>query len=120
MAELGTRAPKAAGADLWRRVFARLEELRGQGEVAVVKVKAHTGWLDLVSRRISPREQFGNWLADVAAKSATAASEAEAPTVGFNEQLRTALAWVRWAARYSTDWVEDITPSMRPPQTHPL
>ena len=53
-----TRA-KAAGADLWRSVFDRLEELKGQGEVAVVKVKAHTSWFDLVSRRISPKEQFG-------------------------------------------------------------
>ena len=108
---------KAAGADLWRRVFDRLEELQGQGEVAVVKVKAHTSWYDLLNRRISAKEQYGNWLADSAAKSATAASENEAPAGGFNEQLRTALAWVRWAARYSSEWVEDIAPSQCPSPT---
>ena len=113
-----TRA-KAAGADLWRKVFDRLEELASKGQVSVIKVKAHTSWVDLLSRRITPREQFGNWLADGAAKAATAASEAEAPTASFNEQLRTALAWTRWIARYATDWVEDIAPSPMPKQGSP-
>ena len=108
-----TRA-KAKGADLWRLVFDRLEELEEQGEVAVLKVKAHTSWFDVLSGKITPREQFGNWLADSAAKKATAASEAEAPTIPFNAQLKKALAWIRWAACYSTNWVQDITPQFRP------
>ena len=113
-----TRA-KAAGADLWRSVFDKLEELKDQGEVSVVKVKAHTSWWDLLSNRITPKEQFGNWLADTAAKAATAASEADAPTAGFNDQVKTALAWVRWAARYSTDWVKDIAPCQMPAVSPP-
>ena len=35
-----------AGADLWRCIFDKLEELRDEGEVVVVKVKAHIGWWD--------------------------------------------------------------------------
>ena len=107
-----TRA-KATGADLWRSVFDKLEELKDEGEVAVVKVKAHTGWFDLISRRIAPRDQFGNWLTDEAPKAATAASEIDAPTARFNAQLKTALAWTRWTARYAASWVRDIAPSQR-------
>ena len=40
-----TRA-STVGADLWRCIFDKLEELRDEGEVVVVKVKAHIGWWD--------------------------------------------------------------------------
>ena len=105
-----TRA-KAVGADLWRCIWDKLDALRTEGAVTVMKVKAHTGWRELLSRQISPRDQFGNWLADAAAKTASRHSELEAPTAAVNAQVAKALAWIRWAARYSADWVTDTEPS---------
>ena len=59
----------SSDADLWRVVWEELEEARSRGEVGVAWVKAHTRWDGALSRLIWPRHQYGNWLADAAAKS---------------------------------------------------
>ena len=110
---------RAADADLWRTVWDLLEESRAKGTVDIVKVKAHTGWAELLLRKISPRDQYGNWLADEAAKEGAARSEKEAPAAPFRAQLHKALSWLRWIGRYATEWVNDIEfdPSLKVPAT---
>ena len=102
---------KAADADLWRVVWDELEVARARGCVDVLKVKAHTTWLDVLHRRISPRDQYGNWLADHAAKACAQYSENQAPTRSINIEVKKAVAWLRWAARCAADWTEDIEPA---------
>ena len=98
---------KATDADLWREVWDLLEEVRMKGQVHIVKVKAHTGWDELLRRKISPKDQYGNWLADAAAKAGAARSEKQAPAAPFHAQVKKALAWLKWVGRYSTEWIND-------------
>ena len=99
---------RSADADLWREVWDLLDLKRAIGEVFVVKVRAHTGWKELLERRITPRDQYGNWLADAAAKAGARQSEVEALVAAFRAQAAKALAWLKWVARYSTEWAQDI------------
>ena len=41
---------KATDADLWRAVWDELDIVRARGSVDVLKVKAHTTWLDVVAQ----------------------------------------------------------------------
>ena len=100
---------KTADSDLWREVWDHLERVRLGGTVEFLKVKAHTGWAELLDRKITPRQQFGNWLADLAAKSSAKHSESLSPTAGFERELTKAVAWLRWVARYANSWVQDVT-----------
>ena len=101
---------RAADADLWRVVWDELDASRARGKVEVVKVKAHTTWLDALHKRISPLDQYGNWLADNAAKACAQYSESRAPTRSFNAEVKKAVAWLQWAARCAANWTEDIEP----------
>ena len=105
---------KAVDADLWRSVWDLLDTARKKGDVQVSKVKAHTGWLDLLLRRIDPKSQYGNLLADLAAKEAAARSEKQAPAVSFRAQTRQALAWSRWIIRYAANWIADTEAAAAP------
>ena len=98
---------RAAEADLWREVWVLLESKRRLGEVSVVKVRAHTGWHELLERVISPKDQYGNWLADAAAKAGARQAEVEAPAAAFRAQAAKALTWLKWVARYAAHWVKD-------------
>ena len=101
---------KTADADLWRLVWDKLEDVKLAGKVRVVKVKAHTGWHDLLNRKISPVNQYGNWLADEAAKEATKQSALQAPTASFSAEVKKAVEWMRWVARAAADWQQDTDP----------
>ena len=105
---------KSADADLWRTVWDLLDAAKKRGEVCVSKVKAHTGWYDLLQRKIDPRSQYGNLLADSAAKEAAARSEKEAPTASFRAQTRPALAWIRWIIKYIAGWISDTEAAASP------
>ena len=100
----------AADADLWREVWDLLVPLQASGSVDFHKVKAHTGWLELLSRKISPKHQFGNWLADVAAKECARQSEALAPTASFEREVKKATSWTKWVACCAADLVHDTNP----------
>ena len=79
---------KATDADLWRVVWDELDIVRARGTVEVLKVKAHTTWLDILYKRISPKDQLGNWLADHAAKMCAKYSESQTPARSFNAEVR--------------------------------
>ena len=100
---------KSADADLWRDVWHLLDSKRMFGEISVVKVRAHIGWEQLLARTIFPRDQFGNWLADAAAKTGASRAEAEAPAAACRAQVAKALAWLKWAARYVSKWIKDTS-----------
>ena len=108
---------RAAEADLWRSVWDQLDQVRAIGPVEFKKVKAHTSWMDLLNRVISPKGQFGNWLADLGAKACTKASEAMAPASAFESESRKATAWLSWAARCAASWIHDTdTPQTSGPR----
>ena len=99
----------ATGAGLWREIWAILRDLEGQ-EVHVRKIKAHTGWWDVLLGRITHRQHVGNGMADTAAKEAQCASEAMSPTKSFNEYLNRAVLWLKWVMKYTVKFVDDIDP----------
>ena len=80
----------------------------------MLKVKAHTGWGELLQRKIDPKSQYGNWLADSAAREAAARSEKEAPAASFRAQTRLAIAWFKWIIKYTAGWIAD-TEAVAPP-----
>ena len=49
---------KAAESDLWRLVWDQLDRVKATGPVELKKVEAHTTWMDLLNKVISPKEQF--------------------------------------------------------------
>ena len=74
----------------------------------VVKVKAHTDWWDVTFGRISHKVRLGNDMADEAAKAAQKVSERQSPTAAFNGQLTKAMQWLKWAMKYTVEWVNDV------------
>ena len=111
----GTDA-RDADADLWRQVWSLLTPLKQKGVDAITfhKVKAHTGWTELLGRSIHPKHQFGNWLADLAAKESAKQSEILAPTASFEKEVMKARDWIRWIAHYVSAWISDVEPTERP------
>ena len=97
---------RSSGADLWRQVWRYLNEL--EGNVEVVKVKAHSKWWDVVEGKIAHREYVGNMMADLAAKEAAKAAEDTAPAAPFNRQLTRIMRWLKWILKYTAEWTEDV------------
>ena len=102
---------RAADADLWRKVWDVLSPLQAAGSISFHKVKAHTGWLELLNRSMSPKHQFGNWLADIAAKECAKQSEALASSAPFEKEVKKAIAWTKWAACCASSWIDDVDPA---------
>ena len=92
---------------LWKKVWAILKDLEGQ-EVVVQKVKAHTTWIQVLTRTITYKNHIGNGWADQAAKEAQSAAEQMSPTQGVRAQMRRAVLWQKWAAKYTVEWTKDI------------
>ena len=90
---------RACEKEAWHPLFSRGVPARAIGQIDFVKVKAHTGWAELLSRAISPRQQFGNWLADLVAKASAKYSESLAPTANFDREVKKAVAWMQHRVR---------------------
>ncbi len=90
------------GADLWRLIWAALDDV-GDG-VHVVKVKAHTSWREVAMGLITLRDQRGNAMADATAKAALASLLRASPTGSFDGKLARALSWHKWVLRYAETW----------------
>ena len=99
---------KVAESDLWRLVWDQLDRVKATGPVELKKVKDHTTRIDLLKKVISPKEQYGNWLADLAAKASTKHSEALAPASAFERESKKASARWGWEARCAASWVHDF------------
>ena len=72
------------------------------------KVKAHTTWIQVLTRVITRKNHVGNGWADQATKEAQSAAERLSPTQGVTAQMRRAVLWLKWAAKYTAEWTKDI------------
>ena len=93
------------GADLWRQIWDRLEEMPCQ--VDVVKVKAHMTYQDALSGRISWATWLGNAVADKWAKAGSAAAARQSPASSFHAQWNRARVWYKWLVTLAENWTND-------------
>ena len=98
-------SPKRDGADIWRQVWDRLEDLEGLVEVR--KVKAHLRFQDVRDGRITWTTWVGNGVADMWAKFACAESERLSPSRWVHAEWNKACGLYRWAARVASEWIVD-------------
>ena len=97
------------GADLWREIWDRLDDL--EGLVSVVKIKAHLTFADVVTQRIDFRHWIGNVLADKYAKAGAKLAKDSSPTEAITSQWHRACDWYKWVLHRASEWVEDTAPS---------
>ncbi len=93
------------GADLWRQVWAILDDLGPEAQV--VKVKAHTTPEDVDEGRIAPRDRAGNEFADRYAKLGSKLAEHLSPTAAVDREYLKAVRWAQWVVRFSSNWLDD-------------
>ena len=93
------------GADIWRRIWARVEEF---GTLQILKVKAHTTAKDVQEGLIEPMRQAGNSAADVFAVLARKKAEQESPTVAYYRHYYRARAWYKHVLASVACWKEDV------------
>ena len=101
--------PKRDGADLWRQVWDRLDEI-GPG-VRVCKVKAHLTFQDVLGGRIPWSNWIGNGIADAWAKAACDYAMRTAPTQWIHAEWHKACTFYRWAVRIAAEWRTDTEPT---------
>ena len=93
------------GADLWRQVWHKLNDIGGGVEIR--KVKAHTTEDDVLEGLIDLKHHKGNAAADALAVHARKVAEARAPTASFRETCVRTCQWYRWCRRVIAHWVDD-------------
>ncbi len=98
-------APGRDGADLWREVWARMDDMDGQ--VEVIKVKAHTEEGEVEEGIITARDRYGNLHADAEAKRGAKLAETLSPVGIARAELLKALRWLGWARRFAAVWKPD-------------
>ena len=108
--------PRREGADLWRQIWDRLDDL--EGLMQVVKIKAHLTYDDVLAQRIEYRHWIGNALADKYAKAGAKCAAEMSPVASVTAQWHRAVEWYRWAFHVAAEWFEDTVPSgpLMPPE----
>ena len=96
---------KRDGADLWRQIWDRLEEL--EGVVSVQKVKAHLSYGDVVEGRTTWSKWVGNGVADLWAKRGSAVAERLSPSSWIHAEWSRACAYYKWAVLVAAEWEGD-------------
>ena len=96
------------GADLWRSIWALLEELPS---VRIVKVKAHLTFAHVVQGTIQFDHWRGNGAADLCAKKGCEIACVSAESSWMQASWRRAKEWYRWAVAVAAEWIEDTAPS---------
>ena len=97
--------PKRDGADLWREIWRRLDDLEGLVEVR--KVKAHLRFQDVVDQRIPWSSWVGNGVADMWAKFGSAEASRLSPAGWVQAEWNKACSYYRWAIRVASEWAVD-------------
>ena len=106
------------GADLWRQVWDRMEELPGL--VQVVKVEAHLTYNDVLSGRSPFQHWSGNALADKLAKASSDTAKAMSLIALVTSQWKRARAWYKWVLEIAANWTDDTALArLLPPQEQP-
>ena len=113
--------PKRDGADVWKEVWDRLDDL--EGLVRVEKVKAHLNYGHVVEGRISWTSWLGNGIADQWAKLGCQEAERLSPAAWVQREWSKASELYRWAVRVAAEWLPDTLakepqcPEQRPTAT---
>ncbi len=96
--------PLRDGADIWRDIWARTDEL---GAVPnVLKVKAHLSEDAVLDGRIALKDWWGNRLADQLACRGVILARSSSPTARVEAAYRRAIRWIKWVAVYAAHWPE--------------
>ncbi len=95
-------APGRDGGELWREVWARMDDMDGQ--VEVLKVKAHTHENEVEEGVITARDRYGNLHADAEARRGARLAESLSPVGVARAELVKALRWLGWARRFAAVW----------------
>ena len=103
---------KRDGADLWREIWLRLDDLEGLVEVR--KVKAHLTYEQVRQGIISWDLWVGNGIADFLAKAACDEASRSSPCETVHLAWKRACAFYRWAVCLAADWINDVEPSAHP------
>ncbi len=98
-------APERDGGDLWREVWERMGEI--EGEVEVLKVKAHTAEEEVDEGVITARNRYGNLHADAEARRGARLAESLAPVGTARSEFLKAVRWLGWAKRFAAVWQGD-------------
>ena len=77
-------SPKRDGADIWRQIWDRLDDLHGI--VSVQKVKAHMSYQKVLDGRISWSDWVGNGVADMWAKRGCSEAERLSPSAWVHDE----------------------------------
>ena len=98
------------GANLWRKVWAKVLLLNAEGvEVLVTKVKGHATIEDVMERRVGPIDAVGNHLADRAAVAAAKRSEEKSPARKYDILFDHAIEYYKWILYVCANWAHDTT-----------
>ena len=98
-------SPQRDGADIWREIWDRLDQLAGI--VAVQKVKAHLSYSDVAHGRIAWHKWIGNGIADLWAKRGSAEAERISPCAWIQTEWSRARAVYKWALLVASEWMCD-------------
>ena len=113
--------PKRDGADLWRSIWARLNDLSGL--VRVEKVKAPLTYQHVLDGKTSWAKWVGNGIADMWAKQGCAEASRLSPSDWVQAEWLKACAVYKWAACIAAEWLVDTeistpsTPTPKPTRT---
>ncbi len=97
--------PGRDGGELWREVWARMDEM--DGHVEVVKVKAHTDECEVEEGVITARDRYGNLHADAEARRGARLAESLSPVGVAKAEMVRAFRWLGWARRFAAVWKPD-------------
>ena len=97
--------PRRDGADIWREIWDRLDDLHGI--VSVQKVKAHLSYQKVREGRISWKAWVGNGVADMWAKWGCSEAERLSPSAWVHAEWNKACALYRWALLVAAEWIKD-------------
>ena len=104
--------PKRDGADLWRSIWARLNDLGIL--VRVEKVKAHLTYQHVLDGKTSWAKWIGNGIADLWAKRGCAEASRLSPSDWVEAEWLKACAVYKWAACIAAEWCVDTEVSTPP------
>ena len=103
-------ASKSEGADIWARIWSRLD---GFGKFELCKVKAHTTVEDALEGLISAVDQAGNAAADFFAVQARLTAQRESPVDSFERHYARARKWYAVVLRAIGGWKDDAVADLQ-------
>ena len=102
-------ATSRSAADLWRRFWAKIDDIGREG-IEIVKVKGHATQGDIEAGRSTPFLQAGNDHADHFARRGAEIAEDQVPSQHLKDGYREARQWYDWLLTLCSHWPRDTDP----------